>query len=185
MLLSNYEGVYLGDAKYAPLWDALNRRSAIVFIHPGHPLIPRLADVPGPLVDYPFDTTRNAVQMVFSAVLDKYPNVKIILAHAGGFVPYAALRFCELQPALDPEGPTTEQLLAKFKLFYWDTALSSGPDAFPSFLAFADHQRIFLAATSPTPPRRSRRNSPRSSTPSPVSPTNRRPPSTTATPRGS
>lgn len=152
MLLSNYEGVYLGDAKYAPLWDALNRRSAIVFIHPGHPLIPLLADVPGPLVDYPFDTTRNAVQMVFSGVLDKYPNVKIILAHAGGFVPYAVLRFCELQPALDPERPTTEQLLAKFKLFYWDTALSSGPDAFPSFLAFADHKRIFFGSDFPYAP---------------------------------
>ncbi|MEU9151906.1 amidohydrolase family protein [Streptomyces sp. NPDC048417] len=152
VLLSNYEGVYLGDAKYAPLWDALNRRSAIVFIHPGHPLVPPLADVPGPLVDYPFDTTRNAVQMVFSGVLDKYPNVKIILAHAGGFVPYAALRFCELQPALDPEGPTTEQLLAKFRLFYWDTALSSGPDAFPSFLAFADHERILFGSDFPYAP---------------------------------
>ncbi|MFF1746365.1 amidohydrolase family protein [Streptomyces mirabilis] len=152
VLLSNYEGVYLGDAKYAPLWDALNRRSAIVFIHPGHPLIPLLADVPGPLVDYPFDTTRNAVQMVFSGVLDKYPNVKIILAHAGGFVPYAVLRFCELQPALDPEGPTTEQLLAKFKLFYWDTALSSGPAAFPSFLAFADRKRIFFGSDFPYAP---------------------------------
>ncbi|MEU9370511.1 amidohydrolase family protein [Streptomyces avermitilis] len=152
VLLSNYEGVYLGDAKYAPLWDTLNKRSAIVFIHPSHPLIPLLADVPGPLVDYPFDTTRNAVQMVFNGVLDKYPNVKIILAHAGGFVPYAVLRFCELQPALDPEGPTTEQLLAKFKLFFWDTALSSGPDAFPSFLAFADHKRILFGSDFPYAP---------------------------------
>ncbi|MFG3025036.1 amidohydrolase family protein [Streptomyces sp. NPDC048254] len=152
VLLSNYEGVYLGDAKYAPLWDALSRRSTIVFIHPGHPLVPLLADVPGPLVDYPFDTTRNAVQMVFSGVLDKYPNVKIVLAHAGGFVPYAALRFCELQPVLDPEGPTTEQLLAKFRFFYWDTALSSGPDAFPSFLAFADHKRILFGSDFPYAP---------------------------------
>ncbi|MFD8212454.1 amidohydrolase family protein [Streptomyces sp. NPDC059697] len=156
VLLSNYEGVYLGDAKYAPLWNALNRRSAIAFIHPGHPLIPLLADVPGPLVDYPFDTTRNSVQMVFSGVLDKYPNVKIILAHAGGFVPYAVLRFCELQPALDPEGPTTEQLLAKFKLFHWDAALSSGPDAFPSFLAFADHKRILFGSDFPYAPRAGR-----------------------------
>jgi aminocarboxymuconate-semialdehyde decarboxylase len=124
----------------------------VVFIHPGHPLIPPLSDVPGPLVDYPFDTTRNAVQMVFTGVLDRYPDAKIILAHAGGFVPYAVMRFCELQPALDPDGPTVEQLLAKFKLFSWDTALSSGPDAFPSFLAFADHERILFGSDFPYAP---------------------------------
>ncbi|RZU37513.1 aminocarboxymuconate-semialdehyde decarboxylase [Streptomyces sp. BK022] len=152
VLLSNYEGVYLGDARYAPLWEALNRRSAVVFIHPGHPLVSPLPEVPGPLVDYPYDTTRNAVQMVFSGVLNRYPDAKIILAHAGGFVPYAVMRFCELQPALDPEGPTTEELLAKFRLFYWDTALSSGPDAFPSFLAFADHERILFGSDFPYAP---------------------------------
>jgi aminocarboxymuconate-semialdehyde decarboxylase len=152
VLLTNYEGVYLGDAKYTPLWEALNERSAVVFIHPGHPLVPLLADVPGPLVDYPFDTTRTAVHMAFNGVPDTYPNVKIILSHAGGFVPYAVLRFCELQPALQPEGPTAEQLLAKFKLFYFDTALSSGPDAFPSFLAFADHERILFGSDFPYAP---------------------------------
>ncbi|EYT82114.1 amidohydrolase [Streptomyces sp. Tu 6176] len=152
VLLSNYAGAYLGNAEYAPLWEVLNRRSAVVFIHPGHPLIPLLADVPGPLVDYPFDTTRNAVQMVFTGVLDRYPDAKIILAHAGGFVPYAVMRFCELQPALDPDGPTTEELRAKFKLFYWDTALSSGPDALPSFLAFADHERILFGSDFPYAP---------------------------------
>lgn len=152
VLLTNYDGVYLGDDTYAPLWDTLNKRSAVVFIHPGHPRIPLLADVPGPLVDYPFDTTRNAVQMVFNGVLDNYPNVKIILSHAGGFLPYGVLRFCELQPALQPEGPTTDQLLAKFKLFYFDTALSSGPYAFPSFLGFADHQRILFGSDFPYAP---------------------------------
>ncbi|MEW2131281.1 amidohydrolase family protein [Streptomyces sp. NPDC005435] len=152
VLMSNYEGSYLGDPKFAPLWEALNRRSAVVFIHPARPPIETLGGVPGPLVDYPFDTTRNAVQMVFTGVLDRNPDAKIILAHAGGFVPYAVMRFCELQPALDPGGPTTDELLAKFKLFYWDTALSSGPDAFPSFLAFADHERILFGSDFPYAP---------------------------------
>lgn len=152
VLLTNYEGVYLGDAKYASLWDVLNRRSAVVFVHPGHPLIPVLPGVLGPLVDYPFDTTRNAVHMVFNGVLDNYPNVKIILSHAGGFVPFSVLRFCAAQSALDPEGPSTEQLRAKFRRFYFDTALSSGADAFPSLLAFADHERILFGSDFPYAP---------------------------------
>lgn len=152
VLLTNYDGVYLGDPRYAPLWDTLNRRSAVVFIHPGHPQIPTLQDVPGPLVDYPFDTTRNAVHMVFNGVLDTFGDVKIILSHAGGFVPFAALRFCLAKPGLDPAGPVAEELLVKFKLFYFDTALSSGPTAFPSLLAFADHERILFGSDFPYAP---------------------------------
>ncbi|MEV4341392.1 amidohydrolase family protein [Streptomyces sp. NPDC049590] len=90
--------------------------------------------------------------MVFTGVPDRYPDAKIILSHAGGFVPYAVMSFCALQPALDPDGPTAEQLPAKFKLFCWDTALSSGPDAFPSFLAFADHERILFGSDFPYAP---------------------------------
>ncbi|HEX7324728.1 MAG TPA: amidohydrolase family protein [Rhodanobacteraceae bacterium] len=152
VLLTNYEGVYLGDAKYAPLWNALNKRSAVVFIHPGHPVIPTLPDVLGPLVDYPFDTTRNAAHMVFNGVLDSYPNVKIILAHAGGFLPYSALRFCLLQSALHPNGPTADQLVAAFKQFYFDTALSSGLGTFSSLMAFANHDRILFGSDFPYAP---------------------------------
>jgi 6-methylsalicylate decarboxylase len=66
VLLSNYEGVYLGDHRYAPLWSAINERSAVVLIHPGRPLVPLLAGVSGALVDYPSDATRNAVHIVFN-----------------------------------------------------------------------------------------------------------------------
>lgn len=148
VLLSNYNGVYLGEPGLAPLWQILDDRSAVVFVHPARPLAP-LPGVPGPLVDYPFDTTRNAVHMVFNGVLTRYPNVKIILSHAGGFVPYSALRFSLLQPALQPEGPTADELLAQFKLFYWDTALSSGKYAFGALTEFADPERILYGSDFP------------------------------------
>ncbi|WP_116200216.1 amidohydrolase family protein [Amycolatopsis circi] len=152
VLLSNYGGVYLGDDRYAPLWEALDRHRAVVFIHPAHPLVPLLPDVPGPLVDYPFDTTRNAVHMVFHGITERYPNVRIILSHAGGFVPFAALRFCQIQGALEPAGPTAEELLARFRSFYWDTALSSGEYAFGALARFADPARILYGSDFPYAP---------------------------------
>lgn len=152
VLLSNYDGVSLGDARFAPLWEVLNAHAAVVFIHPAHPTLPLLDGVPGPLVDYPFDTTRNAVHMVFNGVLDRYPDVRIILSHAGGFVPYSVLRFCELQPALDPSGPGPEELLGKFRKFYWDTALSSGKFAFAGLQEFADPSRILFGSDFPYAP---------------------------------
>lgn len=152
VLLTNYDGVYLGDAQYAPLWRTLDERSAVVFVHPGHPLIATLPDVPGPLVDYPFDSTRTAVHMVFHGVLDDYPRVKIILSHAGGFLPYAVSRFCLLQAALDAQGPSADDLEAKFRRFYFDTALSSSAYALPSFLAFADPAHILYGSDFPYAP---------------------------------
>ncbi|TWS24787.1 amidohydrolase family protein [Tsukamurella sputi] len=152
VLLSNYEGVYLGDPVFTPLWEALDRHRAVVFIHPAHPQLPLLPDVPGPLVDYPFDTTRNAVHMVLHGITDRYPNVRIVLSHAGGFVPYAALRFCELQAALDPEGRSSGELLAAFRTFYWDTALSSGRYAFAALREFADPSRILYGSDFPYAP---------------------------------
>lgn len=152
VLLSSYDGMYLGDSQLAPLWNALNERSAVVFIHPGHPMVPTLPGVPGPLVDYPFESTRTAVHMVFNGVLDDYPDVKIILSHAGGFLPYAVTRFCLLQSGLDPAGPSADDLEAKFRRFYFDTALSSSSYALPSFLAFADPTHILYGSDFPYAP---------------------------------
>jgi aminocarboxymuconate-semialdehyde decarboxylase len=86
ILLGNYGDKYLGDASFGPLWAELDRRQAVVFVHPGLPL-PPAADIAGPLVDYPFATTRTAVQLVLNGIVDRYPGARIILSHAGGFVP--------------------------------------------------------------------------------------------------
>ena len=151
-LLTNYDGVYLGHPLFAPLWDVLDDAAAVVFIHPGHPLVPTLPDVPGPLVDYPYDSTRNAVHMVFNGVLDRYLDVKVILSHAGGFLPYAVARFCLLRQGLHPDGPSAAQLEATFKRFYFDTALAAGPYALPSLLAFADPARVLYGSDFPYAP---------------------------------
>ncbi|GAS93833.1 amidohydrolase 2 [Mycolicibacterium canariasense] len=152
VLLSSYDNMYLGDARLAPLWSALDQRAAVVFVHPGHPVIATLPGVPGPLVDYPFESTRTAVHMVFNGIHDKYPAVKIVLSHAGGFLPYAVTRFCLLQSELDPDGPSADDLEATFKRCYFDTALSSSAYALPCFLAFADPARILYGSDFPYAP---------------------------------
>jgi Amidohydrolase len=74
ILLSTYAGKYLGDAVFEPVWTELGRRQAVVFVHPGQPPLPTAAGLPGPLVDYPFDTTRTAVQLVLNGIVDRYPG---------------------------------------------------------------------------------------------------------------
>jgi 6-methylsalicylate decarboxylase len=137
VLLSNYAGHYLGDPAFGPLWSELDRRAAVVFIHPAKPQIPIIEDIPGPIVDYPFDTTRTAVQLVLNGVVARSPRVKIILSHAGGFLPYAAHRFAELAPTVRPNAPPVPQLIESFRSFYFDTALSSGTASLLALQNFA------------------------------------------------
>jgi predicted TIM-barrel fold metal-dependent hydrolase len=151
ILFGNYAEKYLGDAAFDPLWAELDRRQAVVFVHPGLPLPP--ADgVAGPLVDYPFDTTRTAVQLVLNGIVDRYPGARIILAHAGGFVPYASHRFAELAHVFRPDAAEPADILTSFQRFYFDTALSSSPAALPSLEAFAEHGHILFGTDFPFAP---------------------------------
>jgi aminocarboxymuconate-semialdehyde decarboxylase len=149
ILLSNYEGKYLADPHFEPLWAELDRRRAVVFVHPALPKVPGLDGVAAPMVDYPFDTTRAAVQLVLNGVVDRYPNVRIILAHAGGFLPYASHRIAQLARVFRPDAEDAPRILAKFERFYFDTALSAGPAALPTLKAFAGSEHILFGSDFP------------------------------------
>jgi aminocarboxymuconate-semialdehyde decarboxylase len=151
VLLSNYGGTYLGDTAFEPVWAALDRRHAVVFIHPAKPAIDVLPGMPGPLLDYPFDTTRTALQLVLNGVIARYPNVRFILSHAGGFLPYTAYRFAELAPGVRNDVPNRDGLLDLLRTFYFDTALSS-PSALPSLTAFAQPDRVLYGSDFPYAP---------------------------------
>ncbi|HYR18493.1 MAG TPA: amidohydrolase family protein [Myxococcales bacterium] len=152
ILFANYAGKYLGDPAFEPLWAELGRRRAVVFVHPSQPPLPSAAGVAGALVDYPFDTTRAAVQLVLNGVVDRYPGARIILAHAGGFLPYASYRFAELARMFRADAASPDQIIASFQRFHFDTALSLGPAALPSLKAFAGSGRILFGSDFPYAP---------------------------------
>jgi aminocarboxymuconate-semialdehyde decarboxylase len=76
----------------------------------------------------------------------------LILAHAGGFVPYASHRFAELARVFRPDAASPADILASFEHFYFDTALSSGPTALPSLKAFARSGHILFGSDFPYAP---------------------------------
>ena len=147
LLLSNAHGHYLGDPAYEPLWTELAARSAVVFVHPTSPTIAQLPGMPTALLDFPFDTTRTAVDLVVHGVFDRHPDLRVILSHAGGFLPYAASRFSAA--AMFNPGTTPESIQAGLRKFYFDTALSATPTSLPSLLAFAEPGHIFYGSDFP------------------------------------
>ena len=148
ILISSYKGVYLGDKVFNPVWAELNKRKAVIFIHPGVPELKPLEGVPQPTVDFPMDSTRCALSLVTGSVLEKYPDVKIILSHAGGFLPFAAQRFGVLLHDYTMKDRSIDDIVKLLKLFYFDTALSS-PDALPSLMAFAAPGHVLFGSDNP------------------------------------
>jgi predicted TIM-barrel fold metal-dependent hydrolase len=153
VLLANSAGTYLGqDGQDGQddLFAALDARSAVAFIHP--------ADLPGPAVDgvAPFaadfllDTTRAAYLLVRNGIRRKYPNIRFLLSHAGGFVPYASHRMAVA--IMGDTGRSLTDSLDDFAGFYFDTALSSSAAALPSLLAFAKPGHITFGSDWPFAP---------------------------------
>jgi predicted TIM-barrel fold metal-dependent hydrolase len=155
LLLANYLGRYLGDPIFEPLWAELHRRKAVVLVHPGvtpgQPSFPPADGIPSPLLDFLLHTARAAVQLVFNGVIDRYPSARIILSHAGGFMPYAALRVAGGVPHFRPELADPAKTLAKLRHFYFDTALSSG-SAIPALTDFAAEDHILFGSDFPYAP---------------------------------
>jgi len=89
MLLTNQNGRYPGDPLGEELWAELDRREAIVFVHPTRPANHGTLNIKmwAAVIEYPFETTRVATNLIYNGYMKKYPNIKWLLAHAGGCFP--------------------------------------------------------------------------------------------------
>lgn len=97
-LLSNYDKDYLGNDQFDPVMKALEKRHALVFVHPSS----ASSDFKRPqfvfadfIEEFTFNTTRAASNLIFSGTMERYPSIKFILAHAGGTLPYLKWRINE------------------------------------------------------------------------------------------
>lgn len=142
-LLSNLEGTYLGTPQWRPVWEELDRRGAYVFIHPNAPhggvAIPQH---PVWLYEFPFDTTRAIVDLLFSGTLEQCPNVRVQVSHLGGTAPFLVHRIASLaarEPSAALAAPSGA--LATLARLYYDTGLSNHVTAIEATRAVvpADH----------------------------------------------
>jgi 6-methylsalicylate decarboxylase len=146
VLLANSRGTYLGDRVFDPLFDDLNRRKAVVFVHPSQLFgVEQLKGMPPYIADFLLDTTRAAVRLAGSGTLDRCPDLKVILSHAGGFVPYAAYR---IAGAASPRREFADGL-AQLRKFYFDIAISGTPAALPSLFQLAAPDHVLFATDWP------------------------------------
>lgn len=171
-LLTGYGGKYLGDNHYDPLMEVLNERGAAVHIHPAvHPSTKQVQlGVPNFMLEYPFDTTRCATNMIFADILDRYPRINFILSHAGGTLPFLAWRISSIAAWQLAQPPASESFLREnFRTplidkhpqlspelvrsllgrFWYDVALAPDRGAVGALRQIADPGRILFGSDWP------------------------------------
>ena len=155
-LFTSYDGKYLGHEDFEPIWAELNKRKAVIFIHPCHTpsAVWASSQLPQPIIDYPHETTRAACDLVISGRKRQFSACKIILSHAGGTLPFLAWRFDALcsvlfRGLLLQKSPHGEEIMEDAKSFYFDLALSGSANALDSLLRWAPRDRVLYGSDSP------------------------------------
>lgn len=94
-LESNAHGTYLGHPDLAPLWEELDARKAVVFVHPTSPACGQelFLDRPRPMFEFLVDTARTVSDLMFTGTLGQYRHIQWIFTHGGGLLPLLADRF--------------------------------------------------------------------------------------------
>lgn len=153
VVMAHAHGKYLGHPDFRELLDELDRRGTVLFVHPAPLPEPQSLEIPAYVADFLLDTTRTALDLVQSGALERLRNLRIVLSHGGGFIPYAAAR---MAAHVSPDG-SLDRGIELLRRFYVDTALSASPYSMPSLLAFADPSRILYGSDYPyASPERSR-----------------------------
>jgi predicted TIM-barrel fold metal-dependent hydrolase len=150
LLVSNVAGTYLGDTSLDPLFDELHRRGAYVFVHPGFP--PHVPPLEHPiwLYEFPFETVRATVNLIYSGTLERCPGIRLQLSHLGGSAPFLAHRIASLaerEPALAEDAPAGA--LEYLRRIYYDTGLANNAPGIAATLEVTSLEHIVFGTDWP------------------------------------
>ena len=161
-LLSSAEGRFVGDPVNAPLLDLLNARRAWVMVHPTQPLDVDKPDysMPDFVAEYPFDTTRAIISLMFNGAFVKWPRIRWHFAHGGGCVPMVRGRLTTMAANAKPFGallglPAGSDVLVEssarrqLRGLSYDTALIADPPELKAVSSMAGPKQMLFGSDWP------------------------------------
>jgi len=145
-LQTNYGDKWLGDPLYKPVFEELNRRKAVVFVHP---LVASccadlsIGAIPA-VIEVPHDTTRTVVSLLLSGTFARLRDIKWLFSHGGGTIPFLAGRIAAFydDKARKPGGFAPDGIAAEFRRLYYDTANVTDAGAMAALLQLAPVAQI-------------------------------------------
>jgi 6-methylsalicylate decarboxylase len=151
-LLTSYESRWLGDPAFTPVFDELNRRRAVLFIHPNMPVCcaQTLPNIPPSVVEYGADTARAITNLLFTGTTMRCTGIEFIFTHAGGAMPMFMDRYTSLGASnRGYPGFTPEKVVTELRRFYYDTALAANAPAMAAITKIAPIEQILLGTDYP------------------------------------
>jgi hypothetical protein len=143
-----------GDPSFAPVWEELNRRKAVLYFHPTDPTccrdLAQAIGVTSPALEYPFDTTRAIVNLITTGTILRYPDVRLLFSHGGGVAPMLQQRVefyikDSRKGSTIPNGVNTE-----LRKLYFDTMFVTSRANFAMLTQVCRPTTCFSAPISPT-----------------------------------
>jgi predicted TIM-barrel fold metal-dependent hydrolase len=157
-VMTSYGDRYLGDADFAPVWEELDRRHGIVFVHPSDPsCCTAIKDGVRPAYgEWPFDTARTVMSLWSSNSLLRWPNIRFIFSHGGGALPMIADRIDKIgrniPSAAGGPGEFVHDAISQIRTLYFDTAQAADPTALGATRSLADPKHILFGTDFPYVP---------------------------------
>lgn len=150
-LLTHVDGVYLGDGHLDPVLVELHRRSAVVFIHPTSPACWEATSLgyPRPMLEFPFDTTRAVTNLILSGALARYPDIRWIVPHAGGTLPFLAQRIAGLAALV---GREPADIVGQLARLHYDLAGSAHATSLAALLTVVARSQVLYGSDWPFTP---------------------------------
>ncbi len=152
-LWTSYGDKWPGDPAFAPVFQELDRRHAVIFIHSAPPVCCRSLQ-PGvidSIVEYDFDIARAIVSFLKNDGFKKYSNIRFIFPHSGGTLPVLANRVSETLPEKRSE-QASAALMDEIKNLYFDVAHASYPAPFSALTKIVPPSQILFGSDYPIVP---------------------------------
>ncbi len=152
-VLTNTDGVYLGDPRFEPVFDELDRRRARVLIHPTSPACWDATSLgrPRPMLEFLFDTTRAVVDLVLNGAIARHPNIAFIVPHTGATLPVIADRVAAFALVLADVDPDADVMRDLARLHY-DLAGFAIPRQLDALLAITTLDHLHYGSDYPFTP---------------------------------
>lgn len=140
-----------GEAAFRPVWEELNRRKAIAYFHPANPdcCAALHDDAPSSLLEYPYDTGRAVVSLLFSGTFSAFPDVKWMFCHAGGPIPVLAGRINALEKFQGDSKKLPNGIDYELKRLYYDTANSAYTGTMAALLDYVPISQVVFGTDFP------------------------------------
>jgi len=150
-LLTHVGNRYLGHADYAELYAELDRRQAVVFVHPVRAPCDGMAEYsfPAGLTELVFDTTRAIANLLYTGSLATYPRIRFLMAHGGGATPFLLFRLSHMDKIPQVRARLPDGVAAHLKQLYYDVAQAAARVSLRALLDVVEPSHILFGSDYP------------------------------------